>query len=66
MITLEQAAGAIGEGVVYRSGSPTPESGVITSVNQNYIFVRFGADRHSKGVYPTDLAFEHTRIDEEE
>jgi hypothetical protein len=57
-MTLEQARGHIGDGVVYRAGrrygdgyGPT-EDGVITSVNDRYVFVRYAGDQNSKATAP--------------
>lgn len=50
----------IGRRVVYRPyvGSP-PEAGVITSFNDAFVFVRYGADAHSKATNCADLEWEH-------
>lgn len=46
----------IGRKVVYRHyKGAAPEEGVITSFNHNYVFVRYGADAHSKATDPADL-----------
>ena len=31
------------------------ENGVVTSVNEHYVFVRYGAERYSKATNPVDL-----------
>jgi hypothetical protein len=57
MITLAHAAEMIGQAVVYRpghAGAPI-EQGVITSVNDHYVFVRYGNDHGSKATLPQDL-----------
>ncbi len=51
----------IGRTVVYTppfKGSPK-ETGMITSFNSNYVFVRFGSDTGSKACRYQDLEFEH-------
>lgn len=46
---LSDAAERIGQKVIYSASRITPpEEGVITSVNHRYVFVRYGADVHSK------------------
>jgi len=55
MMTIEQARGNIGNGVVYRSGTPRAEDGVITSVNARFVFVRYGTQATSQATYPADL-----------
>lgn len=57
MITAADAAKHIGAGVVY---SPPHEQGkreegVITSANERFVFVRYGADKHSKATHPDNL-----------
>lgn len=56
-LTLEEAAGHVGWGVIYHPGAPggKPEPGYITSVNSVYVFVRFRGDDHSKACRPVDL-----------
>jgi hypothetical protein len=46
----------IGRGVVYTpyEGAPS-EDGIITSVNERYVFVRYRHDIHSKATDPKDL-----------
>ena len=34
---------------------PCVEQGIVTSVTEQYVFVRFGADVHSKACNPHDL-----------
>lgn len=48
MITLDQARANIGSPVIYTQphGVKT-EDGVITSVGPQFVFVRYGNDRHS-------------------
>lgn len=47
-MTLDEAREHIGSAVVYRPGGDSIEQGVITSVNDYCVFVRYGADTHSK------------------
>jgi hypothetical protein len=55
---IEPTETDIGRSVIYtgdsyRSGQP--EEGVITSFNDYAVFVRYGADKHSKGTSRTYL-----------
>jgi len=46
----------IGRGVVYTPyEGAQAEDGVITSMNEHYVFVRYGADKSSKATDPRDL-----------
>jgi hypothetical protein len=59
-VTLDQARDHVGHGVVYRAphvgyGDPGPEQGEITSVGQQYVFVRYAGDQHSKATVPEAL-----------
>jgi hypothetical protein len=55
-MTLEEAANAVGRGVVYRpAGAYRSEDGVITSVNDRWVFVRYGVQDGSKATDPADL-----------
>lgn len=57
-MTLAEAREAIGRKVVYtpsRQWRLTPEEGVITSVNEIYVHVRYGGDVHTKATRPEDL-----------
>jgi hypothetical protein len=59
-MTLEEAREGIGRKVIYEvtpwdGGYPALDEGVITSVNDHYVFVRYGSDTHSKATYPGDL-----------
>lgn len=47
-MTIDEARSHIGNAVVYRPFGESVEQGVITSVNEHYVFVRYGADNHSK------------------
>lgn len=48
----------IGRLVIYRQGSELEERGVITSFNDNYIFVRYNGDVNSKATNSWDLQYE--------
>lgn len=56
----------LGRGVVYHSHGVS-ESGVLSSWNEQYVFVRFDNDLHGKACRPDDVTFEfklykpHTR-----
>ena len=54
-ISIEDARNRIGDGVVYHAGGPAPEDGVITSVNDTYVFVRYRGDFGSKATHPAQL-----------
>lgn len=63
-MTIEQAREHVGDGVVYLPlRAPFPpgglphqlEDGVITSVNDSYVFVRYAGDQHSKATAPEFL-----------
>ncbi len=62
-MTLDEARALVGKGVVYRPDDdggykPTArrrEQGVVTSVNDIWVFVRYGSDHHSKATSPRDL-----------
>ena len=59
-MTITTASAAIGRTVVYlpsRRFGPL-ESGVITSTNDTFVFVRYGANQTSKATRPEDLEFE--------
>lgn len=55
---IEPKAEDVGRAVIY-TGNRYPdgktEEGVITSFNDYAVFVRYGADKHSKGTSRTDL-----------
>lgn len=55
---IDPAPNDIGRAVVY-TGNRHPggklEEGVITSFNDHCVFVRYGADKHSKGTDRRDL-----------
>lgn len=58
-MTLAAAHDRIGQKVVYRAphvGIDQPgEEGVITSVGEIWVYVRFGTDAHSKATHPSQL-----------
>lgn len=47
----------VGRPVIYTAGHGETETGVITSWNSVNIFVRYGAELHSKATTPSDLVF---------
>jgi hypothetical protein len=56
--TLDEASRRIGHRVVYRPAHGGPsEDGVITSVNDRYVLVRYGADRGGRATDPARLEF---------
>lgn len=56
-MTLDEARERIGLKVIYRSpGNPLAEEGVITSVNDSFVFVRYGSQAGSQATYPADLS----------
>lgn len=60
-MTLEEARVNVGRTVVYwpiPTEPPSLEVGVITSVNDTFVFVRYGADVGSKAAMPDDLQLE--------
>lgn len=54
-MTTEEARAHIGAGVTYKNRYGPYEEGVITSVSDSYVFVRYGSDVASKATYPADL-----------
>jgi hypothetical protein len=54
-MTLDEARDHIGEGVIYRAGSVVAEDGVITSVNDHYVFVRYRVLGDGVATAPGDL-----------
>jgi len=60
-MTLEEARNNIGRYVTYIPFAYCDKSqyefGVITSVNDRYVFVRYGNELHSKATRPEDLKF---------
>jgi len=61
MISLTDASTRIGDAVVYevsngpRFSDRTFDMGVVTGVNESFVFVRYGGDSHSKATRPEDL-----------
>lgn len=54
-MTLDEARNAIGLKVLYRSGHTDREEGVINSVNDTFVFVRYGSQAGSQATRPVDL-----------
>lgn len=54
-MTLAEARQHVGHGVVYRPRRGDAEDGVITSVNDHWVFVRYGAVGTSKATDPARL-----------
>ena len=54
-MTLDEARASIGLLVVYRTEFCGPDEGVITSVNNHYVFVRYGSQVGSQATDPADL-----------
>lgn len=54
-MTLGTARGLIGSAVVYRPRPGVVEQGVIMSVNDRYVFVRYGAQMTSQATDPEHL-----------
>lgn len=54
-MTLDEARGHIGDGVVYDPGRGDVEDGTITSVSDTYVFVRYRGDTASKATPPANL-----------
>lgn len=57
MMTLDECRESVGKGVVYTPGHGcgASEDGVITSVGDAYVFVRYRGDSHSKATHPSNL-----------
>jgi hypothetical protein len=55
-MTIEEAREHIGHGVVYRPAHGDTEEGTITSVNDRFVFVRYGSRRTSAATEPGALA----------
>jgi hypothetical protein len=62
-MTLAEAAARIGRKVTYRDYGRDPETGVITSVSEHFVFVRYGGDKTSRATHPEALAA-HLSYDE--
>jgi hypothetical protein len=56
-MTRDEAAANIGRLVVYRPLPDVMEEGVITSIGDYYVFVRYGTEQTSAGTPPEDLFF---------
>jgi hypothetical protein len=57
-MTLAEARDLVGAKVVYQAWPGQPlEEGVITSVNDHWVFVRYGADFTSKATSASELAY---------
>ena len=54
-MTLNEARDSIGLLVVYRRKGQHPDEGVVTSVNDRYVFVRYGHQVNSAATNPADL-----------
>lgn len=56
-MTLDEARANIGRKVGYRPPHPAlpAEEGVIASVNDRFVFVRYGSDLTAKATNPRDL-----------
>lgn len=49
-MTIEEAAASIGHTVIYTSfGGRHTEEGVIASVSNSWVYVRYGTDKHPQG-----------------
>ena len=53
-VTIAEAKDRVGDAVIY-GGGPSAEQGYITSVNDSYVFVRFGSAAHGIACRPDDL-----------
>lgn len=51
-MTLEEAREHIGHGVVYSTHPGEADGGVITSVNDSFVFVRYGRNGTAKATRP--------------
>ena len=54
-MTIEEARSHIGALVAYTPQHGDGETGMITSVTDDQVFVRYGRDQHSKATRPEDL-----------
>jgi hypothetical protein len=52
---IDPAPEDVGRFVIYTFSGGTAEQGVITSFSEHYVFVRYGADIHSKATRREDL-----------
>lgn len=64
-MTLDEARGNVGRQVEYRPAHPAlpAERGVISSVGERYVFVRYGEDLTAKATPPGDLTLVHAGPD---
>jgi hypothetical protein len=58
-MTRDEAKTNIGRLVVYRPFPDVYEEGVITSVGDYYVFVRYGSQQTSAATRPEDLRLSH-------
>lgn len=56
-MTLEEAQRRIGAPVVYTPGHGRREDGVIISVTDRYVFVRYSGSETPKATRPSDLGW---------
>ncbi len=62
---IRPVVGDIGRLVIYRMAhTGEEEEGVITSLNDQYVFVRYGSDAGSKGTRREDLNWAHPTLAE--
>jgi hypothetical protein len=54
-LTIEEACRSIGSIVIHGSESAVMKYGVITSVGECLVFVRYRDDQHSSATRPADL-----------
>lgn len=54
-MTLDEARALVGCGVVYTPGHGPREDGVITSVTDRFVFVRYAGDTTSKATAASDI-----------
>lgn len=54
-MTLEEAREHVNAGVAYLPPGGRREDGVITSVNERFVFVRYDGDTSAIATHPTDL-----------
>ena len=54
-MSIEDAKANVGSGVIRRTG--ILQHGIITSVNNTYVFVRYEGNNHSKATNPSELEF---------
>lgn len=56
----------IGRKVIYQGGAGEPEEGIITSFNDAFVFVRYGAKYNSEATSRKDLHWAHHLPSDEE